>query len=295
MRGQIDAVHEILPSALDFLKAEGQTNVRVFPFTRPFFIHLLFNVKHPVLKDPRVRQALSYAVDRQAIIDQGLDRQGVVSDGPIWPHHWAYSAAQKSYTRNVEAATLRLDAAGFRPNKTRDAGHMPSRFRFKCLTLEKNATFERIALLVQKQLSEIGVDMEIETVSIDELGARSKTGNYDAILAERISGRSLFWTYYVFHSSKLGAPYKAADRALDQLRVSSDESTVRANVGDLQRIFFDDPPAIFIAWPRVARVVSSKFVIPEDATAFDESVKRTTDAGQDVITGIWKWHSAGTR
>ena len=106
---------------------------------------------------------------------------------------------------------------------------MPSRFRFKCLTLEKNATFERIALLLQKQLSEIGVDMEIETVSIDELGARSKTGNYDAILAERISGRSLFWTYYVFHSSKLGAPYKAADSALDQLRLSSDESTVRAD------------------------------------------------------------------
>ena len=127
---------------------------------------------------------------------------------------------------------------------------MPSRFRFKCVTLEKNATFERIALLLQKQLSEIGVDMEIETVSIDELGARSKTGNYDAILAERISGRSLFWTYYVFHSSKLGAPYKAADSALDQLRLSSDEATIRADVGDLQQIFFEDPPAIFIAWPK---------------------------------------------
>ncbi len=37
MRGEIDAVHEILPSALDFLKP-GQTNVRAFPFTRPYFI-----------------------------------------------------------------------------------------------------------------------------------------------------------------------------------------------------------------------------------------------------------------
>ena len=40
--------------------------------------------------------------------------QGVVADGPIWPHHWAYSAAQKTYTHNIEAATLRLDAAGLR-------------------------------------------------------------------------------------------------------------------------------------------------------------------------------------
>ena len=76
MRGQIDAVHEILPSAIEFLQAKGQTNVRTFPFTRPYFIYLLFNVKHPILKDARVRQALSYAVDRQAIIDRGLDRQG---------------------------------------------------------------------------------------------------------------------------------------------------------------------------------------------------------------------------
>ena len=72
---------------------------------------------------------------------------------------------------------------------------MPSRFRFKCLTVERNATFERIAVLLKKQLYDIGVDMEIETVSIDEFGARFKTGNYDAILAERITGRSLFWTY----------------------------------------------------------------------------------------------------
>ncbi len=114
--------------------------------------------------------------------------------------------ARRRTRRNLEAATLRLDAAGLRAGKVREAGHMPSRFRFKCLTVERNATFEKIAVLVKQQLYEIGVDMEIETVSVDELGARFKTGNYDAILAERTTARSLYWTYLVFHSTKLGAP-----------------------------------------------------------------------------------------
>ncbi len=102
------------------MQAEGQTNVQTFPFMRPYFMQVLFNVKHPILKNPAVRQALSYAVDRQAIIDLALNRQGTVAEGPIWPYHWAYSTAQKTYTHNSEAATLRLDSAGLQMTRGSD-------------------------------------------------------------------------------------------------------------------------------------------------------------------------------
>ena len=42
---------------------------------------------------------------------------------------------------------------------------MPSRFRFRCLTLAKDSRYEKIALVLQKQLYEIGVDMEIEALA----------------------------------------------------------------------------------------------------------------------------------
>ena len=41
---------------------------------------------------------------------------------------------------------------------------MPSRFRLRCLTVAKEARFEKIALVLQKQLYEIGVDMQIEAL-----------------------------------------------------------------------------------------------------------------------------------
>jgi peptide/nickel transport system substrate-binding protein len=280
MRGQVDAVHEIVPNAVDFLK--DQTNVRTFPFTRPYFTYMIFNVKHPVLKNAAVRQALSYAVDREAIIHQALNKQGTVAEGPIWPFHWAHSTAQKAYTHNPEVATLRLDSAGLsvRPSKT--PGGMPSRLRFKCLTIANNATFERIAVLLQKQFYEIGVDMDIETVSLTELGQRASKGDYDAILAERTSGRSLYWTYYVFHSTKFGASYSAADGVLDRLRTASADGEVRATVSDLQQVLHNDPPAIFIAWPTVARVVSAKFQVPE------------SEGGRDVMSSVWQWRQTST-
>ena len=213
----------------------------------------------------------------------GLDSQGTVADGPIWPFHWAYSTAQKNYTHNVEAATLRLDAAGLRLPKARRGRPHAEPVPLQVPDVAKNATYEKIALLLQKQLYEIGVDMEIETRRCRSWDARVNHGKFDAILAERISGRSLVWTYLVFHSSKNSAALQGGRRDARPASLgTSTDAEVQTNVSDLQQIFHDDPPAIFFAWPQVARVVSTKFSFP---TSPDP--RRTRP---DVINTIWKWH-----
>ena len=278
MRGQIDAVHEIAPNAVDFVQAENQTAVRTYPFLRPYYLQLVFNVRHPILKAPAVRQALSFGIDRQAIVDHALNRQGTIAEGPIWPHHWAYSTAKKTYTHNSEAATLRLDTAGL-PMRPSKEGRMPSRIHLRCLMVEKNAQFEKIGLILQKQLYEIGVDLEIQALPVADLMKRLETGDFETILIQRTSGRSLAWTYLSFHSSVSPSGYDAADSVLDRLRQTITESEIRASVGDLQQILYDNPPAIFIAWPQVARGVSSRFQVPDEA-------------GRDVLGSLWQWRPA---
>jgi peptide/nickel transport system substrate-binding protein len=279
LRSEIDAVHEVSPDAMPFVEAQGQTRVKVFPITRPYFISLIFNTQHPVLKSAKVRQALSYAIDRESIIKLGLNGQGVAAAGPIWPSHWAYSSAPKSYSRNVEAATITLDSTGLRMRPSAN-GRMPSRAQFRCLTI---ARFEKIALVLQKQLYEIGVDLEVETVQLPELLSKLKTGDFDSVLMELTSGRSLYWTYYFFHSTVMSFGYKSADAPLDAMRVAKDDNEVRAAVADFQQRLFDDPPAIFLAWPQVARVVSSKFVVPP----------LNENSSKDVISNLWQWKPAG--
>ena len=286
MRGDIDAVHQITPNAVDFIQAEGQTTVKTYSFMRPYYFQLMFNVRHPVLKNPVVRQALSYAVDRQAVVDRALNKQGTAAEGPIWPFHWAYSTAQKTYTHNSEAATLRLDSAGLKTRSSSTPGQMPSRLRIRCLTVSNDARYEKIALILQKQLYEIGVDLEIETLPGRELLSRISSGKFDTVLVERTSGRSLAWTYLSFHSSESPSGYTAADKVLDRLRRTTNEAAIRASVSDLQQILYDDPPAIFIAWPKVARVLSAKFEVPSATDPINN------EAGRDVLSSLWQWQPA---
>lgn len=277
MRGDIDAVHEVSPGAMDFL--ENQTTINTFAHTRPYFIQLLFNFRHPALRKPAVRQALSHAVDREHIVKVALHGRGIVSQGPIWPQHWAYGFPSKTYTRNIEVATLLLDGAGQRIRASAERGRMKSRFRFVCLTLANDARYEKIGILLQKQLYEIGVDMEVVALPADKLGLRLSSGDFDALLLERSSGRSLAWAYHAYHSTLSSVGYKAADRVLDKLRTAPSETDTRAAVSEFQQILYDDPPAIFLAWPVVARAVSNTFVVPGES-------------GRDVMGSLWQWRPA---
>jgi peptide/nickel transport system substrate-binding protein len=277
MRDEIEAVHEMPPSTI-----EGQQNVRAYPFVRPYYYQLLFNVRNPILKNPAVRQALSYGIDRQVVVEHALAGQGIVAEGPIWPFHWAYSTAQKVYTHNSEAATLRLDSAGFKVRKAAQPGQMPSRLRIRCLIIANQAQYEKIAQILQKQLYEIGVDLAVEAEPTPTVMGRLLKGDFDTVLVIRTSGRSLAWTYLSFHSSESPGGYSAADKVLENLRRTTAEPAIRAGVSDLQQILHDDPPAIFIAWPKVARVVNARFEVPPD-----DSTEPT--AGRDVFSSLWNW------
>jgi peptide/nickel transport system substrate-binding protein len=276
MRGEIDVLQDVGRDTVEFVEAES--SVQVFRFLRPYYSALVFNVRNPILTSKEARQALSQAVDRQTIVQKAMHGRARVADGPVWPFHWAHSEAQRKYTYNPEAARLRLEAAGFKINRVSQPGRMPSRLRFTCLLVDTEQAYDRIALYLQQQFAEIGVDMQIEPVPVREFNARVNSGNFDAFLMELVSARSLTWTYTFWHSNGpyLHTGYDAADGPLDRLRVASNDEETRSAVAELQQVLYDDPPAIFIAWPEAARAVRGTFQVP-------------TDSNPDVMGTLWRW------
>ena len=164
---------------------------------------------------------------------------------------------------NPEAAKLRLDGVGLkvRPDTARQ---MPSRFTFTCLILAGDARFERIALLVQRQLYGVGIDMKIEPVPLKEIPPRLFAGKFDAFIFELGSGRILSWAYRFWHSPPPGRPhpyprtdYAAADGALDRLQVAHTDEAIREALLDVMHVIRADPPAAFLVWPREARAADA--------------------------------------
>ena len=261
MRGEVNFLHEVNRDAIDFVEAGG--DMRAYPLLRPYYVPLVFNVRRRPFDSPDVRLALTEAVDRREILENGLQGHGEIADGPFWPHHWATSQAAPRLAANPDAARVRLEAAGLTMRRPANGG-MPARFRFSCLLREGDGRFERIALLLQRQFAAIQVDMQLEVLDDQDFLRRVKSGAFDTFLFEFVSGRDLSLPYQFWHSSSSMVPtgYMAADGALDRMKYAQTDDEVRVALGDVMRVFRTNPPAVFLVWPREARAADRSLEIP---------------------------------
>lgn len=283
MRGDVNVLHEVSRDAIDFVEAGG--DIRAYKLLRPYYTALIFNTRHPVLQRREVRLAINEAIDREELVENGMRGHGRVAEGPFWPYHWAYPHGRFPVSFNREAAKLRLDGAGMKAGP-RTAEQMPARFGFTCLVLANDDRFERIALLVQRQLYAIGIDMKIAPLPALELTTRLASGDFDAFILEAVGGRILGWGHDFWHSPAPGAKapfrtgYIAADAALDRLQIADTDDQVREALADVMQVMRNDPPAAFLVWPREARAADIGFEIPYEVD-------------RDIFGTIWQLKKAG--
>jgi hypothetical protein len=127
--------------------------------------------------------------------------------------------------------------------------------------------------------------MQFEPVTVPQFLRRVADGDFDAIFNEYL-GFTPTWVSRIWRSpAKGGTPllntgYTAADAELDAMQQATNDDELRRAVAAVYRKMADDPPAIFLAWPEVARAVTSDF---------DVQVER----GQDIMgANIWFWRPA---
>jgi len=270
MRGEVDLALEVNRESVEFIE-EADERFEVYSSIQPFYFPLVFNFRNPILARPEVRRAISDAIDRDEIVSQGMRGRGQVADDPIWPSHWAYNAAARRHTYNPNAARVRLDAAGL-PLRPAKPGQRASRFQLKCMFYNLEPQFERIGLLLQRQLAAVGIDLELEGLDGSRMEERLRRGQFDTYLYQLTSGRDLTWAYRLWHSPNgaLGTVrqdigYNGADSVLDRLRGAREPEDIRIGVGDLRQRFYDDVPAVFLAWPQTTRAVDVRFDLGDRA------------------------------
>jgi peptide/nickel transport system substrate-binding protein len=278
MRNEIDVLWDVSRDAVEFVQS---SDIALYSYQRTYVYVVAFNNSRSALKETPVRRALNAAVDRDALIRGVLKGQGTAASGPLWPQHWAYDSSLRGFGYDASLASAILDAAGFKP--TERAGGRRSRFTFTCILPEGFITWERIALDVQKQLYDIGVDMQLQALPADEFNKRLQAGDFDAAMLEMLSGTPYSRPYAFWHgggekttANLFGYANPSADRWFEAIRSANGDAEYRVASGQLQRAFLDDPPALFLAWSLRTRAISRRFNVP-------------VERGQDPVATFWRW------
>jgi peptide/nickel transport system substrate-binding protein len=204
---------------------------------------LFLNTKRPPLNNPKVRQAIAYAIDRKAIIDAVAFGEGEVT-GPIAPALANYALPTSQYplyTRDVAKAKQLLQEANVGP------------VSFTMLTQTTEPAYAKdIAQLVKAQLTEIGVDMKIETLEFTQWVDRWLKADFD--MAPGLNGGGPDPDFYVYRyftddgNLNFITSYKnpVSSDAIKQARASSDVAKRKDYYTTAQKELVNGVPFIWL-------------------------------------------------
>jgi peptide/nickel transport system substrate-binding protein len=146
---------------------------------------------HPLFGDPRVRQAMTLAIDRQALVDTLLAGQGEVPASPILAPLPEHDASLVAPARDPARARALLAEAGFADRDgdgTLDKGGKP--FAFELAVQAGNALRRDAAVMVQRDLAALGIAVTIRPVEDSAFFATLASRGADAWIGSwRVPGR----------------------------------------------------------------------------------------------------------
>ena len=232
------------------------------------YTYLGYNLKNPLFSDKRVRQAISYAINKDEIINGVLLNLGKPANGPYKPGTWAYNDKVKIYHYNPQKARELLRDAGW--TKMNQEGVLEKDgkpFVFEIVVNQGNETRQKCAEIIQRHLKEIGITVKIRVLEWSSFVT-------DFINKRRFDAVILGWTipldpdaYDVWHSSKT-APEELnfisynnpeVDDMLEKGRSTFNQTERKKYYDRFQEILAEDQPYTFLYVPEALVIVHKRF------------------------------------
>jgi len=236
--GQVDVARGVPPNLVK--QIEGNARTRVAKVPSALNIHIVLDtLAEGPLRDVRVRQAINYGVDKDAIIKSVLEGNGSPLGGPLTPVMFGYDAQVKPYPYDPERAKRLLA----------DAGHAQG----LALTLNSpNGRYikdKEVAEAISGQLQKIGVKAPVVT---------HEWGGYVGKWPEGLSpmymlGWAATWDadgilYPLLRSGQRFARWNNPDfdRLIETGRTTLDTAERRRIYGQASRLAHDEAPWLFL-------------------------------------------------
>ncbi|HSI67573.1 MAG TPA: glutathione ABC transporter substrate-binding protein [Planococcus sp. (in: firmicutes)] len=239
--GNVHIIDPVQPNEVERINNSGVASV--LQTASSSLAYLGFNTEKEPFNDPLVRQAISLAIDREAIITGIYDDFGIPAIGPLAPGIFGYTEDIDAVEFNMDEARALLEEAGM------EEGFSTS------IWTNDNPQRQSIAVLVQEALAELNIEVSIEVMEFGTYLDQTAAGEHDMFVLgwSNPTGDADYGMYALFHSSQKGNPGNRSfyenpevDALLDEGRREADPAVREEIYAEVAQLLTDDAPMAFL-------------------------------------------------
>lgn len=235
--------------------------------------YLGFNLRDPVLRDVRVRQAIAYAIDIRPIIDYLWRNTVRQATSVLAPQHWAFDSNLQPYPHDPEKARVLLTQAGYSV-QTGKRLHL-------IMKTSDQETSRLLAVILQQQLHDVGIDLELRTFEFATFYADVTKGAFQIYTLRWVGGANQDPEIFEYtYDSNSFAPRRGnrsyysnpeVDKLIQQGRSELNQQKRKAMYAQIQQITMRDLPTLNLWYfdNVVVHTARVRNVRPEPAGNYD--------------------------
>ena len=218
LRSEVDMMqNDLLPELVNYLS--GQDSVVVKKGRGSNFTYLGFNMDDAVVGKHAVREAIAYALDREAIIKYVMGASARRASAILVPGHWAGDPDLPLIEFNLQKAKSILAEAGYNDANPVEIIYKTSSDPFRI----------RLATVIQSQLAKAGIKVEIQSFDWGTFYGDIKSGRFQMYSLSWVGIKTPDIFQYVFHSGYV--PPNGANRGRYN-DVTTDQLIMQAQAAD---------------------------------------------------------------
>ena len=246
LTGALDLIVGTPPDYVGQLESSGKVTLLKQVGAHVWYLGIN-NQKKP-FDDKRVRQALNFAVNKDAIVRDVLKGTGSLSAGPVLPKTWGADTGLKPYPYDPERAKKLLAEAGY-----------PAGFTTTLWVPESGSGMQSpvaMSTVIQSNLKAVGVNVALQTMEWGAYLAKLRTKEQELFALSWMAGTEDpdMVMYPLLHSSQWtpNGPNRALykntrfDELLTQARLVTDQAERAKLYREAQKILVEDAPWIFV-------------------------------------------------
>jgi len=239
-RGELDMVQNDLPPEL-IRYAAARPDLKMVKGQGSNFTYLGFNMQDPVVGRLAVRQAIAYALDRDAIIRYVLGGAARPASALLPPDHWAGDPGLAQYPYDPVHARALLEAAGF------------AKGELSIVYKTSNDPFRiRLATIIQQQLDAVGINVDLRSYDWGTFYGDIKAGRFQMYSLSWVGIKMPDIFHYAFYSTAVpprGAnrghfASPVADRLIDAAQATADPAQEADYYRQLQNYLWQQLPYV---------------------------------------------------